>query len=269
MRGSKPAQPGHEDAAAPTAALASTIAGFLAVSSVHLTAQLVGPRWAADLTQVLLMPLLAAALLWATVAPRGRLVLLMLVGLGFSWLGDSVPRLLEGDTGFLAMLGGFLIAQVLYAVAFWPFRRRSLLRRPAVALLYLAVAAAIVALCAPGAGALLPAVVVYAVAIALMAVLATGLGVVAGIGAAVFVLSDALIALNAFGVLTLPGHGFWVMLTYLGAQTMLVRAVHQEASSGGCGGLSACGRPRDPRGPARVRGAWPPSRRGPAPPRRR
>lgn len=46
-------------------------------------------------------------------------------------------------------------------------------------------------------------------------------------------LSDALIALNSFGVLTLPGHGFWVMLTYLAAQTMLILAVHRQVRASG------------------------------------
>lgn len=219
--------------AAPARALSAASAGFLAISGAHLGAQLLGLKDLADLTQVLLMPLLAAALVLATASPRPRLVRLMLLGLGFSWLGDSVPRLLEGEAGFLAMLGGFLIAQCLYAAAFWPFRDRSLLRRPGLALIYLAVAGVIVVLCAPAAGTLLPAVAVYAAVIALMAVLATGLGALAGLGAAVFVLSDALIALNSFGVLTLPGHGFWVMLTYLAAQTMLVLAVHRQVRARG------------------------------------
>lgn len=41
--------------------------------------------------------------------------------------------------------------------------------------------------------------------------------------------SDALIAMNSFGVLTLPGHGVWVMGTYIAAQGMLVAAVQRSA----------------------------------------
>ena len=58
-----------------------------------------------------------------------------------------------------------------------------------------------------------------------MAVLATGLGWVAGIGGALFFVSDSLIALRAFADVTLPAHGFWVMLTYIVGQTLLVLAV--------------------------------------------
>lgn len=198
---------------------------YLAVSGIHVLAQLLGHAPTADLTQLLVMPLLALALVAGTSAPRPRPVRLVLLALLLSWFGDSVPRLLAGDAAFLAMLGCFLLAQLVYAIAFWPLRDGSLLRRPVLLLPYLAAAFVIVLLCAPGAGVLLPAIVVYAGSIVAMAVLATGLGRLGGIGAAVFVVSDALIAVNAFGVLTLPAHGAWVMSTYLAAQLMLVLAM--------------------------------------------
>ena len=44
--------------------------------------------------------------------------------------------------------------------------------------------------------------------------------------------SDSLIALDAFGTLTLPAHSVWVMATYLTAQLLLVLAVRETASSG-------------------------------------
>lgn len=158
---------------------------------------------------------------------------LTLLALGFSWLGDTIPRFVGGETGFLGMLGSFLCAQVIFVIAFWPWRSRSLLARPRAAAPYLLVAVAVVVLTAPGAGALLPAVLVYATVLCAMAVLATGLGRTAGIGGAVFVVSDSLIALDAFGVLTLPAHSVWVMATYLTAQLMLVLAVRAAASRHG------------------------------------
>lgn len=205
------------------------------VSMVHLAAQGLHLDLLAGTTQLLLMPLLAAALLAGTTAPRGRLVQLALVALGCSWLGDTIPRFVGGQAGFLGMLGSFLVAQLVYALAFWPARRRSLLARPMLVLPYLAVAVGIIVLCAPAAGPLLPAVVVYAAAICAMAVLASGLGRLAGIGGAVFVLSDVLIAVNAFGVLMLPGHSVWVMLTYIAAQVMLVLAVRGTRRAAGAG----------------------------------
>src|SRR5690625_334731 len=148
--------------------------GILAVVAlVHLTGQLAGPTLLAHSTQVLLMPALAGVLLAGTTAPRGRLVHLVLVALLFSWLGDSVPRFTTGDTSFLLMVGFFLIAQLVYVVALWPYRHASLLRRPAALVPYGAFGILIVVLCAPQAGALLPAVAVYAAVIVAMAVLAT------------------------------------------------------------------------------------------------
>src|SRR5699024_2105558 len=174
--------------------------GILAVVAlVHLTGQLAGPTLLAHSTQVLLMPALAGVLLAGTTAPRGRLVHLVLVALLFSWLGDSVPRFTTGDTSFLLLV---------------PYGAFGIL---------------IVVLCAPQAGALLPAVAVYAAVIVAMAVLATGLGRLAGTGAVVFVASDALIALDTFGVMTLPGQGFWVMSSYITAQTLLIMAVRHRA----------------------------------------
>lgn len=195
------------------------------IGSIHLLAQLLGSALVADITQVLLMPLLAAALWKGAGPPRGFLVRLTLLALGLSWLGDTIPRFLDGEPGFLGMLGSFLGAQVVYSIAFRPRWRRSLLVRPLAVLPYLLVAAAVVVLSDPGAGALLPAVIVYAGVLCTMALLATGLGKLGGLGGAMFVVSDSLIALDAFGTLTLPAHSVWVMATYLAAQVMLVLAV--------------------------------------------
>lgn len=200
------------------------------VSSVHLGAQLLGAVMISGVTQVLLMPALAMVLWTGTTAPRGRLVVLTLGALGLSWVGDAVPRLLPESQSFVGMLAAFLVAHLMYAAAFWPRRHRSVLARPSLLVPYVAAAVLICALCAGQAGPLLPAIIVYAAAIVIMAVLATGLGARAGIGGAVFVVSDSLIALDAFGVLTLPVQGFWVMSTYMLAQLLLVLSVRRVAA---------------------------------------
>ena len=198
----------------------------LAVTSVvHLAAQLLGGTLLAGLSQVLLMPLLALVVLRATDAPRSRAVRLLLLALALSWVGDTVPRVVGGTAGFLGMLVPFLGAQLVLVALLWPWRERSVLRRPRARLPYLVLGLAIVLLCAPSAGILLPAVVLYASALCTMAMLATGLGRRGALGGAVFVLSDSLIALDTFGVLHLPAQGFWVMLTYLLAQALLASAV--------------------------------------------
>ncbi len=205
---------------------------------VHLAAQLAGASTLADASQWFLMPLLAVCLWLATrrrdggrrdgdgPSRRSRLVRLTLVALGFSWLGDTAPDLADGDTAFLVMVGFFLCAQVTYTLAFWPFRAGSVLRRPLALAPYLLAFVALVVACAPGAGSLLVPVVVYGACLVLMAVTATGVDRLAAVGGAVFLVSDALIALNAFAPwYALPAHGFWVMLTYVVGQVLLVLGV--------------------------------------------
>jgi len=124
------------------------------------------------------------------------------------------------------MIGSFLVAQCCYIAAFKPWiatsivhRRRPLLTPYAVAFVLL------LALCVPAAGVLAPAVVIYGCSLAAMGILATGLNRLAWVGGAVFMVSDSLIALDAFDVWTQPGHDIWVMSTYCLAQLFLVLGV--------------------------------------------
>ncbi|MFD1813791.1 lysoplasmalogenase family protein [Rhodococcus gannanensis] len=201
------------------------IAVFALLVVVHLAAQLADADRLVDVTQWFLMPVLAAILVAVTSSPHSRLVRTALVALAFSWLGDTAPDAFDGDTAFLVMIGFFLLAQLAYVAAFLPYRDRSVLRRPAVAGYVLAVAL-LVAACAPGAGALLVPALVYGLCLGTMAVLSTGLGVIAGVGGALFLASDAMIALGAFADwFTPPVEGFWVMLTYIAGQALLAYGV--------------------------------------------
>lgn len=205
---------------------------FLALATVHLIWQLTGQSSYARLSQWLLMPALAVFLLLSTRdTHRPRLILLTLVALFFSWLGDTAPSLAQGDAAFLLMVGFFLIAQVIYLVAFWPWRGRSVLHQRRVLILpYATVILSLVLACAPHAGGLLLPVLLYGLLLGAMAILATGLNPLTWAGGALFLLSDALIALNAFAPWwNLPGQGFWVMLTYIAAQLLLVLGVLRAA----------------------------------------
>lgn len=132
------------------------------------------------------------------------------------------------------MLGFFLVAHVVYLVAFWPLRGRGVLgRRRLLVVPYLLVLAGLLALVVPGAGELAIPVIGYGAVLTGVAVLAT-FDRVADVGGALFILSDALIALNSFADHSLlPVHGFWVMFTYVAAQTLLVIGVLRVVRSGG------------------------------------
>lgn len=210
-------------------------AALVAVTALHLATQLPGTRGPLtevtqgllnDITQGLLMVLLQLTL-WLMVRPVfDRLVTGTLVALGFSALGDVVPDVTPDDLDFLVMVGFFLVAQVVYVVTFWPLRGRSIAARsPWLLLPYVVALVALVLACREGAGGLFLPVVIYGIAITTMAVLATGVSRIAGVGGAVFMLSDALIALEAFTALSLPLSGFWVMLTYVVGQALIVAGV--------------------------------------------
>jgi uncharacterized membrane protein YhhN len=204
------------------------LAPYLLVAAVHLTCAAAGWDAAAAVTQVLLMPALALFLVGSARQP-GRLVRLTRWALLFSWLGDTAPRLLDDDPAFGAMLGCFLVAQIFYIRAFWPFRDRSVLHaRRGWLTPYVVALLALLATCVPAAGGLAPAVVVYGCCLATMAVLSSGVNPLTWAGGAIFMASDSLIALDAFDVWTQPGHDVWVMGTYCVAQLLLVLGVLRQ-----------------------------------------
>ncbi|SIO84202.1 lysoplasmalogenase [Nocardiopsis sp. JB363] len=198
---------------------------FAVLAVAHLVIQLLGIAAWDRPTQVFLMPALLLVLAGATGRPRGRLIILAMVALVFSWLGDTAPAFASGDLAFLLMVGFFLIAQVVYVAAFWPYRSDSVLtRRRWLLAPYIGFVALLVWACAPHAGGLLVPVLLYGLVLGLMAVLSTGLGPWVAAGGALFLISDALIALRAFapGWDAVPLGGFWVMSTYIVAQTLIV-----------------------------------------------
>jgi uncharacterized membrane protein YhhN len=208
------------------ARVAFTCFGVIAV--VHLIAQLFAPHsQVVEISQWLLMPALALGLFATTDPPRPRLVRLTLVALVFSWLGDTAPDFFAPTAAFLVLVGFFLCAQLTYIIAFLPDRDRSVLRRrPWVLAVAGAAVIALVVLCAPSAGVLVLPMAFYGLCLTAMAVLATGIDRAAAIGAVLFVISDALIALREFvDSFAWPASGFWVMSTYIAAQGLLVLGV--------------------------------------------
>jgi len=76
-------------------------------------------------------------------------------------------------------------------------------------------------------------VLAYGLLLGAMAVLATGVNPLVWAGGALFLVSDGLIALNAFAPWwDLPLQGFWVMLTYIAAQLLIVLGVLRAVTVG-------------------------------------
>lgn len=205
----------------------SVLAVYAVVTLVVLAAELLGSELA-EVAGWFAAPLLAEALWLSTDPPRSRLARFMMLGFGFSFLGDAAPDLVPPGAAFLVMVTFFLLAQVSYVVGLWGLRRRSVARTwPRVvpyALAYLLVYFAV----RDGAGALLLPVLLYAAVLAAMAVLATALGWAGALGGALFIVSDALLAMGRFTPgWDRPAMGAWIMATYLAAQALLLLGVLQ------------------------------------------
>lgn len=198
---------------------------FAAVTAVDLVAELAGFALLALVCRALLMPLLAAFLLLAA-RHRSRLVILVAVALGFSWLGDFVGQQI------LVKIGFFLLAQIVYVAAFRPYWRLSLIARPPLLVLYGLSIAGLVGIVTAAAGPLAVPVAVYGASLAVMAVLATGVSRLTGVGAALFLLSDIVLAVDAFVAPELiPYAAFVNMALYLPAQLAIVLGVCQQVSA--------------------------------------
>lgn len=214
---------------------AGALTAYGIVALLHLGGQLGGHAWLANVTQWLAAPLLVVALVVQT-RLSSRLARFTAGGLGWSWVGDSLPDLVPDDVTFIVLMLSFLVAHVVFIAGFWPWRRQSLLHSRA-RWLYAAVAVAMVALCAPEAGRLTVGIAVYAGALALMALLAAGIDRLALVGGVLFLVSDGLLAIGEFvPSVDVPQSGFWVMLTYLSALALLTLGVLRRLGSGVRGG---------------------------------
>ncbi|KGN39160.1 lysoplasmalogenase family protein [Knoellia subterranea] len=207
------------------------LTAYTVVCLVHLGAQLRGADGTANLTQWLAVPCLLVALLGLT-RLRSRLTRYAAAGLVWSWLGDSLPDFVPESVTFIVLMLAFLVAHMFFIVGFWPWRRESLLHSR-IAWLYVAIAVVMVVACAAEAGPLTIGIAVYAGALALMALLARGVDMLAGLGGIAFLISDGLLAVGEFVPrIEVPQSGFWVMLTYLGALALMTLGVAQREARG-------------------------------------
>ncbi|WP_460302914.1 lysoplasmalogenase [Actinocorallia aurea] len=172
-----------------------------------------GAEWgvAGFVTKALLMPVLAWWL-WRRGGAR-----LVVWGLLLSAGGDIA---LEFDGLFIVGMGFFAAAHVCYVVFFGRSFAADGRRRWLIAGAYAVVWAVLVGVLWPGLGDLQVPVAVYSLLLTSTAVVSAVHGVRTGVGGALFLVSDSLIA---FGIADreLPMHGVLVMLTYIAAQYLL------------------------------------------------
>ncbi|WP_137990179.1 lysoplasmalogenase [Streptomyces vilmorinianum] len=209
------------DATAPRTLSRALLAAFALASAVDLISLLAGAELGHQIAKPLLMPLLAAYAATCS-APRTLIAALL-----FGWGGD-VFLLSDADWAFLVGMGSFAAGHVCYLVLFGRRRTRVLL-----GLAYgVALVGTVAALWGDLPAELRLPVAGYSLLLTAMAYRASSLGLLAGLGGALFLLSDTLIATGVAHWPQLPAPDFWVMLTYIAAQYLLalgvLRAMHGE-----------------------------------------
>ncbi|MFF9911236.1 lysoplasmalogenase [Streptomyces sp. NPDC013457] len=214
-----PAAPAPAPAAAPVAALSCVLlAAFALAVAVDLGSLLAGAELGHRIAKPLLMPLLAAY-----AATRGAPKLL-LGALLLGWGGD-VLLLADADWAFLAGMGSFAAGHVCYLALFG--RRRASVP---LGIAYAAALLGTVVLLWPDlpAGLRIP-LAGYSLLLGAMAYRSGSLGLTAGAGGALFLLSDTLIATGIAEWPQPPATAVWVMATYIAAQYLLTAGVLTQA----------------------------------------
>lgn len=183
-------------------------------------------------TKPLLIPSLVLLLLSFQSITSGKTLLLF--GLFFSWLGDVLLMFdYKNPLFFIVGLGCFLITHILYIIFFLRIKSAQisiLKKQPWLALLVIAYGFTLVWFLYPNLKDLKVPVVIYSIVICTM--LLCSLHVYYKInrkaaryylaGAAAFVISDSLLAINKF-YQPFAFAGVFIMLTYCAAQYFIVR----------------------------------------------
>ncbi|MER7891101.1 lysoplasmalogenase [Micromonospora sp. NPDC094482] len=227
------------------------LAAFVAVTAANLTANATGGGLAELVTKPLLMPLLAGYL-WRAAAERGhRPTRLVLAALACSTGGD-VALLGTGTGWFVTGMALFLGAHLCYVAAFTRHGAAAALRRPpllAVPIGYAVLTVAALVWMWPGltdAGLAGP-VAGYAIALATMASTAAAHGWRVGLGGALFLGSDLLIATGVAGVLDPPGAPVLVMASYAAGQALIVAGWARHAGAAPPAPVTPAAAPAAPR----------------------
>ncbi|MEV6484435.1 lysoplasmalogenase [Streptomyces sp. NPDC051576] len=193
------------------------LGAFVLATVLDLVCLAVGFRAGHLVAKPLLMPLLAA---FAARAGGPRILVAALL---CGWGGD-VLLLSDADPAFMAGMASFAAGHICYLVL---FRRQGPPRARAglLAVGYAVALGTLVVLLWPDlpAGLRVPVAGYSTLLTAMAYAAATRLGPVAGLGGALFMLSDTLIATGVADWPQPSAPDFWIMLTYAAAQFLLVR----------------------------------------------
>lgn len=216
-----------ESVAARTAALPRSwwwgFIPFAALSAVHVGARLAEADAVAGPTKLVLMPLLAAAAVWALRGQGWRQApaVLLLAALFFSWIGDGAGAFFPQAPELPVMLASFGIAHLCYIRLLW--RYAAVRPFPRWALVFPMWWVLMLLVLWPALGPLASAVVVYGLVLGGTAATAARCNPVIAAGGILFLASDTVLALRIFLPDAMPA---WtsalVMLTYCAGQGLIV-----------------------------------------------
>ena len=193
-------------------AFLAALAGELAA----VTAGFDGARW---ITKPALTLLLLGYL--TVSAPGGRLPRWLGAGLLLACAAD-IALLVDGTPAFLTGMALFGLMQLAYIAVFARLGAFAALRRRwTVPACYLAFWLGADVVLWPRLEALAVPVAVYGLLLVSMGATASGLGLMAGLGGLLFVVSDLMLGMGVAGF-AIPGAGQAVMATYAAAQLLLV-----------------------------------------------
>ncbi|MBX2962021.1 MAG: lysoplasmalogenase [Cyclobacteriaceae bacterium] len=210
------------------------LALFLLASAGELLSQLFNWSDVHTFTKPALLLLLLGYYFFASRSKMVALSLLLMAALVFSWVGD-VLLMKPGELFFMLGLVSFLIAHVFYIFVFKQFRNDDAtsslqgLQRIRFAFPIVLYGTGLVVVLYPALGELAVPVLIYASVLTLMVLNAlfrfgrtssASFAYVFG-GAILFMISDSLLAVNKF-LEPIKLAGFWIMLTYSGAQLLIV-----------------------------------------------
>jgi len=159
----------------------------------------------------------------------------------FSWVGDNFLMFSEkNELFFFAGVGGFFLAQLSYIYVFSKYKEKEakgfLQRNLWISLLFIAYVAGVLLLLFPGLeGVMKPIITIYAfslIGMSMMALNRSGRVSVNSFrlvfaGSLLFLISDSMIAFDKFYT-PLPQAGFWIMVTYVSAQYLIMRGLILE-----------------------------------------
>ena len=207
------------------------LAAFGVVALVHLALNAAGAQPWDSISKCLLAPLLAV---WVVEQHGPRL---LVAALGLCFLGDLF---LELDDLFIVGMAAFAGAHIAFIMLF--VQRGALARlraRPAIVVVYVVVAIGMVAWCWGGLEpGLRPPIPVYAALLVGTACVSLAADTRAGVGGALFLVSDGIIALSEAGRIDpdATATGLAIMTLYIAAifllATGIVRREHATDQSG-------------------------------------